>query len=130
MVTKVGTDRDDRLIGTRDDDILIGGDGADNLRGKGGFDTITTGDGPDLVVAYHKEGQITVTDFNPDEDRISLKYINKNLANNNLDEGDINVENVNGGVVISVDAGGQSVFLEGVSADEFDVDDNTLLSFG
>ena len=71
-----GGDGGDFLYGDNgnldDDDTLDGGAGDDSLYGGGGDDLLTGGHGRDVFYFNDHSGIDTVTDFNPNEDRIGL----------------------------------------------------------
>jgi Ca2+-binding RTX toxin-like protein len=65
------------LLGEGGADFIEGGDGADTLDGGAGADTLFGGSGQDLFVyAQHSlSGIDVIADFQPGEDKISLKAI-------------------------------------------------------
>ena len=97
MVTKKGTNKDDKLSGTSGDDVLIGlggndllvglngddtllgNEGNDILLGYAGFDSYVGGAGSDVFVlgggggaSYLGAGYATIQDWNPLEDFITV----------------------------------------------------------
>jgi len=77
----VGTNANETHSGTSANDVIWGADGNDILRGNAGDDTLvggagndqlTGGNGRDTFVFRFGETNDTITDFNPNEDRIDL----------------------------------------------------------
>lgn len=68
----LGGEGEDSLYGGKGSDYLGGGDGDDTLIGGEGNDTLTGGSGADTYVFWAWGGDNTITDFNPDEDRLVL----------------------------------------------------------
>jgi len=69
-----GSNFDDEIYGDSLDNELFGGDGNDILVGGGGYDKVTGGAGADIFVLEKSVNgaNLTITDFNPDEDEINL----------------------------------------------------------
>lgn len=65
----VGGSADTALAGDTRDQDLTGGEGNDTLVGGGGNDTLTGGSGDD-VFGISGPGNVTITDFNVDEDQL------------------------------------------------------------
>ena len=70
----------DTLAGGPGDDRIYGGRGMDTLAGGPGDDSLFGGPGADTLVFASDNGQDTIIDFDPDEDRIDLTDFN--LGNN------------------------------------------------
>ena len=62
----------DRMYGGDGDDSMDGGEGNDTLIGDAGDDLLTGGTGGDTFVFANGDGSDTISDFNPDEDRLYL----------------------------------------------------------
>ena len=93
---------------------LRGGGGDDTLEGGAGDDTLVGGRGADTFVQNFSEpGADTITDFNPGQDTINFTGLN------DLDS--ISVEEADGGTLISAGEG-NTLFVKGVTLDEFSVD--------
>ena len=103
-----GGDGGDFLYGDNgnldDDDTLDGGAGDDSLYGGGGDDLLTGGHGRDVFYFNDHSGIDTVTDFNPNEDRIGFPL--------GTDTDDITVTTHQGNTVILF--GSSVITLEGV----------------
>jgi Ca2+-binding RTX toxin-like protein len=118
---------DDRLVGAKGDDTLEGGAGDDLLKGGTGDDTLEGGAGDDSLVGgrgadtfiqdFSQPGSDTITDFNPGQDTINFTGLD-DLAN-------ISVEEADGGTLINAGPG-NSLFVEGVTLDQFSADNITI----
>jgi len=108
----------DILAGGAGDDLLKGGGGRDTLEGGAGDDTLVGGGGADTFVQNFSEpGADTITDFNPGQDTINFTGLD-DLAN-------ISVEEADGGTLINAGPG-NSLFVEGVTLDQFSADNITI----
>ena len=113
-VTLIGGGGRDTLEGGAGDDVLKGGRGDDTLEGGAGDDILRGGAGDDTFVQNFSEpGADTITDFNPGQDTINFTGLN------DLDS--ISVEEADGGTLISAGEG-NTLFVKGVTLDEFSVD--------
>ena len=110
-----GGEGDDVLFGKQQDDTLDGGAGDDTLDGGAGSDVLTGGSGEDTFV-QDLRGADTITDFNPDEDTIDFR---------GLAEGNLTVETVDGGTLISSEVGG-SLLIQGVTPDQLGASNVTV----
>ena len=113
-VTLIGGGGRDTLEGGAGDDVLKGGRGDDTLEGGAGDDILRGGAGDDTFVQNFSEpGADTITDFKPGQDTINFTGLN------DLDS--ISVEEADGGTLISAGEG-NTLFVKGVTLDEFSVD--------
>ena len=118
---------DDYLKGGKGDDTLEGGAGDDTLKGGAGDDILAGGAGDDILTGqkgadtfvqdFSKPGSDTITDFNPGQDTINFTGLN-DLEN-------ISVEEADGGTLINAGPG-NSLFVEGVTLDQFSADNITI----
>ena len=109
---------DDTLEGGAGDDTLIGGTGDDILAGGAGDDVLTGQKGDDTFVQdFSKPGADIITDFNPGQDTIDFSGLN--------DLDNISVDEVDGGTLINAGEG-NTLFVEGVTADQFSADNITI----
>ena len=108
----------DSLAGGAGDDILKGGGGRDTLEGGAGDDTLVGGAGADTFVQdFSQPGADTIRDFKPGQDTIDFTGLD-NLGN-------ISVEEADGGTLINAGPG-NSLFVQGVTLDQFSVDNITI----
>lgn len=112
-----GGEGDDTLSGDADDDSAFGGEGNDVLKGGDGADYLVGGEGNDIMVGgkggdyfslNSNSGHDTITDFNPEEDKIDL-------WTETLEFKDLKTEKTSEGLKVSW--GDNSVLLKGVTAD-------------
>ncbi|WP_339947708.1 Ig-like domain-containing protein [uncultured Albimonas sp.] len=68
---------DDRLNGGAGDDAVRGGAGDDRLRGAAGDDRLTGGGGADLFVFRPGDGDDVITDFDPTQDRLTVRGLDE-----------------------------------------------------
>ena len=109
---------DDTLEGGAGDDTLKGGTGDDILAGGAGDDVLTGQKGDDTFVQdFSKPGADIITDFNPGQDTIDFSGLN--------DLDNISVDEVDGGTLINAGEG-NTLFVEGVTADQFSADNITI----
>ena len=102
--TLYGDAGNDVMWGGSDDDEMHGGTGNDTLIGGAGHDTLTGGEGSDVFVFDNNSGTDTITDFNPDTDKIRF------VEANSID--DISVAAAGGKTFIT--CGESTIILEGV----------------
>ena len=113
-VTLIGGGGRDTLEGGAGDDVLKGGRGDDTLEGGAGDDILRGGAGDDTFVQnFSQPGADIITDFKPGQDTINFSGLN-DLEN-------ISVEEADGGTLISAGEG-NTLFVKGVTLDEFSVD--------
>ncbi|MFS1883438.1 tandem-95 repeat protein [Vibrio sp. 10N.261.54.E10] len=124
-----GGDGNDILYGQGGDDTLDGGLGDDFLFGGEGSDTLTGGEGADLFAWLDRDldgSADVIKDFDVNEgDKIDLSELFEELDSSEIDSllGDIKdsvSSNGNGGSVVTVTKGGDSVSIEfeGVATDD------------
>lgn len=65
----------DTILGISGDNLIFGGDGDDRIVAGKGNDTLTGGAGSDTFVFKGKFGKNTISDFNPEHDKIVLHGI-------------------------------------------------------
>ncbi|MGD1700455.1 hypothetical protein [Dapis sp. BLCC M229] len=99
----VGTDSNENIIGDDEANILVAGKGNYNLTGNGGQDTFVL-----------SSGEKTITDFNPDEDRIQIDINDYYNASNN--QASFDVSHSNDTLTISVS--NQKITLNNISSSQ------------
>ncbi|MGK7888488.1 MAG: Calx-beta domain-containing protein [Leptolyngbyaceae cyanobacterium] len=99
---------DDTLNGGRARDQLNGGGGDDILDGGAGSDTLTGGTGSDIFVLSLRIGRDTITDFDPNDDRLQLK--------NGLTFADLDIQALGADTTISTSTGQPLAHIENVDA--------------
>lgn len=113
----------DKLYGLKGNDVLDGDEGKDRLDGGYGNDILTGGSASDLFVFAHRFGNDTITDFNTagTKEKIVLRKVAEITSFNDLARSHLS-ENANGDAVITASAG-NTITLEGVSADALQAND-------
>jgi Ca2+-binding RTX toxin-like protein len=117
-----GDNFDNRISGGAGNDTINGGGGIDYLFGDAGNDTLTGGAGADVFVYTKGFGQDVITDFwagTGRTDRIQL--IGTDI--HNWADVQSHATAVNGGVMLSVNAGADSIFFAGLTLSQFNADD-------
>jgi len=99
----------DRLWGGAGDDRLLGRAGQDWLQGGEGDDQLTGGGGRDRYVFAEDHGDDSITDFNPDQDRIQLDIPGLSFDN-------LRIEAL--GEDTLIDTGEGTILLQGVDAED------------
>ncbi|WP_286829546.1 M10 family metallopeptidase C-terminal domain-containing protein, partial [Kordiimonas sp. UBA4487] len=111
-----GGDGSDSLLGGDGNDSLAGGNGDDTIIGGNGDDMITLGSGGDVIDLRAGWGNDTVTDFNPDVDRIDIARLG-------IKYDDLTITSSGDDVIISDGEGNsltlQNVALEDIGRDQF-----------
>jgi Ca2+-binding RTX toxin-like protein len=117
-----GNDSDNRIDGGAGNDVINGAGGIDYLLGNTGNDTLTGGAGADVFVYTLGFGQDTITDFWAGAGRTDrVQLIGTDL--HSFAEVQSHATAVNGGVLLSVNAGADTIFFAGVSLSQFNADD-------
>ena len=106
----------DFLGGGADDDVLNGGSGADTLNGGTGDDTLNGGEGADLFVFnVYTDGETDVIeDFEDGLDMIRLF---------GAGPASLEITDVDGGAQVEIGDTGQTIYLEGMTADALTAED-------
>ena len=106
----------DFLGGGADDDVLNGGSGADTLNGGTGDDTLNGGEGADLFVFnVYTDGETDVIeDFEDGIDMIRLF---------GAGPASLEITDVDGGAQVEIGDTGQTIYLEGMTADALTAED-------
>ena len=107
---------------------VTGGPGDDDLYGTRDDDTMTGGGGADTFVFDERSGDDTITDFDPDNDRIDLSQFETAITWTELSAGISATQDGSDTVIDLSEWGGGTVTLEGVApgdltADMFDLPD-------
>ena len=117
-----GDNSDNRIDGGAGNDVINGAGGIDYLLGGAGNDTLTGGAGADVFVFNKGFGQDTLSDFWAGvgrTDRVQLVGTDLHSFTDVL----AHAADVNGGVMLSVNAGADTIFFAGLHVNQFNADD-------
>ncbi len=112
---------DDAVDGGSGADLIFSGKGSDTVQGSAGNDTMWGGDGDDIFTGGEgsdlfafglSNGHDTVTDFDPDEDKIDLSAFNLTTISSYASD---HIQNGVAGSLLSLNSD-TTIFLEGISA--------------